>query len=78
MTETQVKIAKILITSMVAMSFYQAFVIGRLSRQLNYGRQQFNKLHEGTMYLLEIIDKNDIELTEFDLIALTAISGEKK
>lgn len=74
MTEAQVKIAKLLIASMVGMSFYQSFVIRRLTKQLNYGRAQFLKLHEAATYLLEVIEKSDIELTEFDLIALTAIS----
>lgn len=77
MTETQIKIVRILFASMVGISLYQAFVIGRLTKQLNFGRSQFNKLHEASTYLLEIIEKNDIKLTEFDLIALTAISEEK-
>lgn len=77
MTETQVKIARFLIASMVGMSVYQALVIRRLTQQLNYGRFQFNKLHEAASYLLEVIDENDIELTEFDLIALTAISERR-
>ena len=77
MTETQVKIVKILIASMIGMSFYQSFVIRNLTKRLNYGREQFNKLHDAATYLLEVIEKNDIELTEFDLIALTAISEGK-
>lgn len=74
MTEAQVKLVRLLIASMVGMSIYQSFVIMSLTRRLNYGRAQFNKLHEAATYLLEVIDKNDIVLTEFDLIALTAIS----
>lgn len=77
MTETQVKIVRLLIASMIGISFYQAFVISRLTKELNFGRQQFDKLHEAANYLLEIINTHDIELTEFDLIALTAISQEK-
>ena len=76
-TETQIKIVRILIATIVGISFYQVYVIGRLTKELNFGRDQFNKLHEASDYLLEIIDKNDIELTEFDLIALTAISRDK-
>lgn len=74
MTETQIKMVRILIMTMVGISFYQAAVIKRLTNQLNFGRNQFNKLHESTTYLLKIIEENDIELTEFDLIALTNIS----
>lgn len=77
MTETQIKIARLLIATMVGISFYQAYVIGRLTYQLNFGRKQFYKLHEASDYLLEIINENDIELTEFDLIALNAISEGK-
>jgi hypothetical protein len=77
MTETQIKIARLMIASMVGMSIYQSFVIRRLTTQLNYGRNQFNKLHSASLYLLEIINESDIELTEFDLIALTAISEGK-
>lgn len=74
MTETQIKLIRLLLVSMAGVSFYQTLVIIGLTRRLNYGRAQFNKLHEAATYLLEVIEKNDIELTEFDLIALTAIS----
>jgi hypothetical protein len=74
MTETQVKLIRTSIMALVGISFYQAFIIRRLNNDLNRGRRQFNKLHEATEYLLEIINENDIELTEFDLIALTTIS----
>ena len=74
MTETQIKIIRICIATMAGVSFYQALVIRRLINRLNYGRNQFEKLHKGTIYLLEVIEKNEIELTEFDLIALTAIT----
>ena len=77
MTENQVKIVRLLIASMVGMSIYQSIVIRRLTRQLNFGRNQFVKVHDAAMYLLEVIEKNDIELSEFDLIALTAISEGK-
>lgn len=77
MTEIQVKIVRIMIITMVGISFYQALTIKRLTDRLNFGRNQFNKLHDVSNYLLEVIDKNDIELTEFDLIALTAISEGK-
>jgi hypothetical protein len=76
MTETQVKLVRFLIATMVGITLYQAFTIKHLVDQLNFGRQQFNKLHEASAYLFEIIEKNDIELTEFDLIALTAIARD--
>jgi hypothetical protein len=77
MTETQIKFGQILIATMMGISLYQALVIRRLVKNINFGRQQFNKLHESATYLLKIIEKNDIELTEFDLIALTVISEGK-
>lgn len=78
MTETQLKMVRLLVVGMFSVSVYQAMVIRDLVRRLDYGREQFNKLHDGTMYLMEIIEKNDIELTEFDLIALTAITEGKR
>jgi hypothetical protein len=74
MTETQIKMGRILIAGMVGITLYQAFIIKRLTYRLNFGRNQFYKLHEIADYLLGVIDENDIQLTEFDLIALTAIS----
>ena len=74
MTEHQVKIVKFLLYSMIGMTAYQSLVIMHLNKKLNYGRNQFEKLHKGAMYLLEVIEKNEIELTEFDLIALAAIT----
>jgi hypothetical protein len=58
-------------------SIYQSLTIISLSRRLRRGRQQFEKLHGVTNYFLEIINENDIELTEFDVIALNTITEEK-
>lgn len=77
MTKIQIHIVQALIATMVGISFHQAFLIHRLNKELKIGRQQFDKLHEAADYLLEIIEQNDIELTEFDLIALTSISEGK-
>jgi hypothetical protein len=74
MIETQIKLVKMLTVTLVGLTFFQSFTIKRLMRELNTGRSQFDKLKEATEYLLEIINENDIELTEFDLIALTAIN----
>ena len=76
-TATQVKIVRASIIAMMSVSLFQTLTIRRLAKELTTGRTQFNKLHEATEYLLEIINENDIELTEFDLIALTAISEDK-
>lgn len=42
-------------------------------KRLNEGRANFESLKEITYYLLDVINENDIEMTEFDLIALNAI-----
>lgn len=77
MSELRIKIAQSLIMTLVGITVYQAFVIRRLANELNIGERQFNKLHDAADYLLEIINENDIELTEFDLIALTSITDGK-
>lgn len=74
MTEHQVKFVKFVLYGMIGMTAYQSLVIMHLNRKLNYGRNQFEKLRKGAMYLLEVINENDIELSEFDLIALAAIT----
>lgn len=56
---------------------YQDLVIRRLNKRLRRGREQFYKLHEVTDYFLNIINENNIELTEFDVIALTSITEDE-
>jgi hypothetical protein len=74
MTPTQIRLS---IMTLMGVTLYQALVIRRLKKNLNRGRNQFNKLHEMTDYFLDIINENNIELTEFDIIALTAINEDK-
>jgi hypothetical protein len=62
---------------MMGLSIFQALTIRRLVKEQNYGRDQFNKLHDAADYLFTVIEQNNIELTDFDLIALTAITGDK-
>jgi hypothetical protein len=77
MSDLQIKIAKTLIVTLVGITIYQSFTIRRLANALNIGERQFDKLHDAADYLLEVINENDIELTEFDLIALTSITEGK-
>lgn len=75
---TQVKSGHKLIVGLIGISIYQALIIIGLSRKYERGRRRFNKLHEVMEYLLEVIHENNIELTEFDQIAITAIISEDK
>lgn len=78
MSNLKIKITQTLIMTVVGITIYQAFIIRRLAHDLNIGERQFNKLHDAADYLLEIINESDIELTEFDLIALTSITNSDK
>lgn len=68
---------RLLLMATTGISIYQAIVILRLRKTLRIGSRQFAKLHEMTDYFVEIIGKSGIELTEFDVIALTAINEDK-
>ena len=76
-TATQVKLVKTSIMFMVGITFAQALAIRRLVKAYAVGRQRFDTLHEGTVYLLDIIHENNIDMSEFDVIALTNIFEEK-
>lgn len=74
----QIKNIQALIILLFGLNLYQALVIRRLYKNLKVGRQQFDKLHHSADYLLSILGQNDIELTEFDVIALNSIvEGEQ-
>lgn len=75
MTANQIRLM-LMILFTAGLPIYQFIIIRRLTNNLIRGERQFNKLHEATEYLLEVIDANNIELTEFDLIALTTISED--
>jgi hypothetical protein len=73
MPENQVKLIKTLLVFMSSITIYQALTIRRLSKNFAIGQQRFESLQEGANYLLNILEENDVGLTEFDLIALTEI-----
>jgi hypothetical protein len=73
MPETQVKLIKTLLVLMTSVTFYQALTIRRLSKEFARGQRRFNNLQEGANYLLNLLEENDIALSEFDVIALTDI-----
>lgn len=75
-TGAQVRAVKICIFAMVGMSIFQARTISKLVKDLNHGREQFEKLHGASMYLFEVLEKNNVELSEFDEIAIAALVSE--
>jgi len=72
-TATQVKLVKILIVGMMSISIFQALTIRRLVKNYTRGQHRFDNLQEGASYLLDVLHANDVDLTEFDVIALTSI-----
>lgn len=54
----------------------QIHVTLRQAAILRTGRERFEKLQEGTMYILNVIEKSDIDMSEFDALALQAIMQE--
>lgn len=75
-TATQVKLIKTSVICMMGVVFYQTLTIRRLSQEFAYGKRRFDNLHKGASYLLNVLEANDIPLTEFDVIALTDILEE--
>lgn len=73
MTETQIKLVKISMMFMVGITVLQARAMRQLIKNYKEGERRFENLHEGTVYLLDIIHENNIDLTEFDVIALSNI-----
>lgn len=72
-TATQVKLVKSSLIFMTGIILFQAITIRRITSEFGRGQQRFHKLHEGANYLLDKIQDNGLELTEFDVIALTSI-----
>lgn len=77
-TATQIRNTKICIAAIVGISFFQSYTIARMNKDLTHGREQFNKLHGASMYLFEILERNNVELSEFDEIALTELTAQRK
>lgn len=73
MTETQIKLVKISMMFMVGITVLQARAMRQLIKNYKEGQRRFENLREGTVYLLDIIHENNIDLTEFDVIALSNI-----
>lgn len=65
--------AKIVIVGLSSVVIYQALTIRRQHKAINFGRNQFLKLHEMSMYVLGILERHEIEFTEFDLMAMSTL-----
>lgn len=77
LTVTQVQLLRASILSLMGISVFQSLVTWRLDKELRFAKIIINDLHKVNMYLLNLIDKNEIELSEFDMIALKTILEEK-
>lgn len=75
-TASHIKSMRYLLMTAGIITIYQNLVIRQLIHRLKVGKRQFNKQSEIIDYLLEVMNKNNIEFTEFDVIALTAITEE--
>jgi hypothetical protein len=65
---------KVLLLAALGVTTIQTLRVYALKKRLQRGRQNFNILRDSTMYLVNLIAEHDIELTEFDVIALNTIS----
>lgn len=72
-TPTQVKLVKTSFIFIIGFTLFQMLTIRELVRKYEEGQRRFETLHEGTVYLLNIMEENDIDMSEFDVIALTNI-----
>lgn len=72
-TATHVKLVKTLFIFMAGVTLFQTLTIRRIVKKYAEGHRRFETLHEGTVYLLDVIQENNIDLTDLDVIALTNI-----
>lgn len=75
-TATQVKLVRASIVALMGVSIYQALLIRKLVKNLAFGKHRFDQLRDTAEYLLDIINEHNIVLTEFDLIALSAMTKD--
>jgi len=47
-----------------------------LSRELRWQRLQYKKLHDVTQYMMHILEEQNVDISEFDWIALDLLSGD--
>lgn len=69
----QISLMKNSIVLLTGIVVYQTITIRRLSKAYVRGYTKFEDLRSGTLYLLNFLEENNIDLDEFDVIALNAI-----
>lgn len=52
---------------------YQGLIIRKLSHVLLYQHHMVNTLSDGTTYLVDLLEQHEVELNDFDRIALNDI-----
>ncbi len=72
-TATQIRLIRAAIIAMMGISIFQSIAIRRLEGKLKRGRLRYESLKEGAEYLVTILEANQVNLTDFDVIALNNI-----
>lgn len=72
MTESQIRLLKLALLTTTGAAAVQTLRLYGLKRRYRHGKKVFLALQENAMYLLHILEENNVDLTEFDLLALNA------
>jgi hypothetical protein len=72
-TPLQIKLIKAGVVGLMSITLFQALTIRQLSKEFARGQERFDNLREGANYLLGVLQENNVDLTDFDVIALTDI-----
>ena len=61
----------------LAVTNIASYISGRtILKQLETVMSEYTKLHKTAMYMVSVLEEQDIDLSEFDLIALKALREE--
>lgn len=58
---------------LISTVLYQGYVIRRLNHVLVYQHHIVNNFSEATAYMIDILEHHEVELNDFDVIALNEI-----
>jgi hypothetical protein len=68
--------ARVVITALIGSQIGLMFVTRSLSKDLLRYKQEYKKLYETSQYLLHILMESNVDISEFDLIALELLSED--
>ena len=74
MTELQIQMLKAGLVATTGIAVVQSLKVYALKKRLRRGRSNFENRHKTALYLLSILEENNVDLSEFDVIALSAIN----